>query len=365
MKRTLVVIAAIGLLFTTQIASAGGNTNLPQEGSSDTFTLAAYGDWPYSLSLLAQAPALLNSINSDPQVHMVIHVGDIHGGNMPCTGVGLDPRPATADPNWNQTIFNIFQQFQDPVIYTPGDNEWTDCHKTRAGSSGAPLNELASIRSLFFAHPGQTLGQQAIRLTTQAQKFDAAHPTDAQFVENLRWQKLNVVFVTLNVPGSNNDGLPWNGGAGAFLNEPARQQEVAERTAADMRWLQAAFEQAEAKQAGAVVVILQADLWDLSALAPGGDGLTGYRDLVQVLANLSIHFGRPVLLINGDSHIFEADHPLADPLSVTGRIYGTLAVPNLTRLTVEGAIDANEWLRLTVNPHSPEVFSWERIQYLP
>ena len=37
----------------------------------------------------------------------------------------------------------------------------------------------------------------------------------------------------------------------AFLNEAARQQEVAERTAADIRWLRAAFAQAQADDAKA------------------------------------------------------------------------------------------------------------------
>ena len=70
---------------------------------------------------------------------------------MPCTGAGLSPIPKDSDPTWNQKIFNLFAQFEDPLVYTPGDNEWTDCHETKEFSSGAPLNELAAVRSLFFA----------------------------------------------------------------------------------------------------------------------------------------------------------------------------------------------------------------------
>jgi hypothetical protein len=365
MKRSLVILAAIGLLLSTPIANAG-NSNLINTGPANPLTLAVYGDWPYSLDLLAAAPTLIHSINSDPKVRLVMHVGDIHSGSMPCTGAGLDPRPATSNPEWNQGIFNLFAQFKDPVVYTPGDNEWTDCHKTKEGSSGAPLNELASVRSLFFVHPGQTLGGREMEVETQAKEFDRAHPSDAQFVENVMWERSQVIFVTLNVPGSNNDTLPWSGGTGAFLNEAARQQEVAERTAADIRWLQAAFEEAREEHVKAVLIGLQANMWDPEALVPGGDGLNAYKPIVQTLADLSVLFGRPVLLINGDSHLFEVDQPLADPSSATGVIHGTQAVPNLTRITVQGSTNKpSEWLRLTIDPRSPQVFSWENVVYLP
>ena len=64
------------------------------------------------------------------------------------------------------------------------------------------------MRSQFFAKPGLTLGKEA-QVLSQAQHFDPAYPTDAQFVENVMWKQGKVVFVTLNVPGSNNDTLPW------------------------------------------------------------------------------------------------------------------------------------------------------------
>jgi hypothetical protein len=364
MTRVLLITASLLLSLG---AVAGADVGNPiNKGSKNPATLAVFGDWPYSLQLLNEAPLLIGSINSDPKVRLVLHVGDIHSGSMPCTGAGLSPLPPAADPNWNIGIYNLFQQFEDPVVYTPGDNEWTDCHKKKEGNgvigSGAPLNELAAVRGLFFADPGHTLGQRGKQVLTQGGEFDPAHPSDAQFVENVMWEESQVVFVTLNLPGSNNDGLKWTA---PFTDEAARTQEVAERTAADLRWLERAFAQAEADNARGVLVAVQADMWDPEALAPGGDGLNGYDGIVQKLADLSVHFGRPVLLINGDSHVYEADHPLADPTSAAGKIHNTQAVPNLTRITVEGSTAADEWLRLTIDPRSPELFSWERVQYLP
>jgi hypothetical protein len=290
-----------------------------------------------------------------------MHIGDIHSGSMPCTGAGLNPLPPGSSPGWNQGIFDLFERFRDPVVYTPGDNEWTDCHKKKELSSGAPLNELAAVRNLFFANPGITLGTQKRRVLTQARRFSPLYPSDAQFVENVMWQESRVVFAMVNMPGSNNDGLTWTA---PFTDETARAREAAQRTGAAIRWLQAAFSRAEQDDVKAVVIGLQADMWDPAAVVAGGDGLSNYTLFVHELANLSLHFRRPVLLINGDSHVFGSDLPLADPDSATGKIHGAPAVPNLTRITVQGSTTAPaEWLRLTIDPDKPGVFSWTNVVY--
>ena len=329
--------------------------------NNEKFTIAVFGDWPYNQTLFTSAPLLVNSINADPDVSLTIHVGDIHSGSMACTSAGIVPPITSSNPGWNQSIYYQFQQFKAPLVYTPGDNEWTDCHKTKEFQSGDPLKELASVRSLFFARPGKTLGLHEREVSSQAKYFDPAFPTDAQYVENVMWTEGKVVFVTVNMPGSNNDTLPWTNG---FQNPAAQAQEVANRTAADIRWLQAAFKQASEMRAKAVVVALQADMWDPAAVLPGGDGLSAYTPFVQQLANLSIDFRRPVLLLNGDSHLFEADHPLADSSSSTGIIHHTLSVPNLTRITVQGSTNAPaEWLRLSIDTTTPAVFSWRNVPY--
>jgi hypothetical protein len=55
-------------------------------------------------------------------------------------------------------------------------------------------------------------------------------------------------------------------------------------------------------------------------------------------------FGRPVLLVHGDEHVFEQQPSYA-------------GVPNLTRLETFGDT-AQNWLRVHVDPSSREVFSW-------
>jgi hypothetical protein len=351
---SMALLAAGCAAATSAMADDRGNSD-----SDRPLTVAVFGDWPYNQNLLDNAPLLINSVNSDRDVSLVIHVGDIHSGSTACTSAAILPPISTSNPGRNQEIYYQFQQFKDPVVYTPGDNEWTDCHKSKEKSSGNPLSELASVRSLFFARPGHTLGLNEKIVSTQARKFDPAYPADAKFVENVMWNSSGVVFVTVNMPGSNNDSTPWSG---SFANPGAQMQEVSERTDADIRWLQAAFDQARDNHAKAVVIIQQADMWDPEALASGELG--NYTHYVQKLADLSVQFGRPVLLLNGDSHVYGADHPLADPASATGKIHGTQAVANLTRITVQGSTNAPaEWLKLTIDPRKYEMFSWENIPY--
>jgi len=192
MKISFVIAATLcGAL----IAYAGDST--AKEKEDKKLTLAVYGDWPYSTELLTKAPLLIGSINSDPDVSLVLHVGDIHSGSMLCT------------PDWNQGIFNLFQQFEDPFVYTPGDNEWTDCHRPKEGNHD-PLGELANVRALFFPRPGHTLGEKPKRVFSQSEVFPFGSPSDRQYVENVIWKESQVVFVTLNLPGSNNDTVPWS-----------------------------------------------------------------------------------------------------------------------------------------------------------
>lgn len=357
MKR---LVSASVLVAATLCAHADPALLIPHPVATPV-TIAVFGDWPYAQLLLDNAPLLTGSVNADPKVSLVLHVGDIHSGSMPCTSADILPVLPGAVPGWNQKIYFQFQQFTKPFVYTPGDNEWTDCHKSKEKSSGAPLNELAAVRSLFFARPGHTLGLTDKTVMSQAQYFDPAFPADAAYVENVMWLDGEVAFVTINMPGSNNDTAPWTG---TFADPAAQANEVAVRTAADIRWLQSAFNLARDDHSRALVIGLQADMWDPAQLATGGDGLDQYTSFVQALADAVMAYGRPVLLLNGDSHLYEQDRPLADPASATGVIHHTQAVPNLTRITVQGSTNAPaEWLRLTINPDAPQPFTWTNVPY--
>src|SRR5262249_47670015 len=165
---------------------------------------------------------------------------------------------------------------------------------------------LELVRSIFFANPGVTLGGQKKHVVSQA-LMPGAHDADAKYVENVYWEQSRTLFVTLNIPGgSNNDRDVWYG---APTETAAQTQERTERTQADLDWLDAAFARATADGVDAVVLIVQADMWDLDG--KDASHLTGFDSLVDSIASHTTAFARPVILFNGDSHVYRSDNPLS------------------------------------------------------
>jgi len=123
-------------------------------------TYAVIGDMPYGKSKLDSMPQLIALINNDPAVQLVIHVGDIKSGsNSPCTDA------------YNATIKGLFDTFDDPLVYTIGDNEWTDCHVfSKNNGLYTPTERLHAVRTLFFPVPDRrwdgTRGRCSARPTT-------------------------------------------------------------------------------------------------------------------------------------------------------------------------------------------------------
>jgi Calcineurin-like phosphoesterase len=322
MRKLLVVaVAVLAATAATTVAIAGNGTPI-NTGSANELTVAAYGDTPYSPALQADQPRLIASINSDPKVDLVLHVGDTHSGSMPC------------DPSFNDLTFSWFESFKDPLVYTPGDNEWTDCHRAAEGNHD-PLAELASIRVQFFPTHGLSLGVRKKQLLYQSDSIP----------ENVMWEQSKVVFADISLPGSNNDLVPWSAPYNTAAYQAAQSQEVNGRTTADLDWLDNAFAQADADGAQGVVVFEQADMWDGPA-----SGLTGYTQVIAKLTTLAQAFGKPVLLIEGDSHNWKVDNPIA-------------AASNIQRVVVQGgASNPIAWLKLTITPNSPQLFTLENVQ---
>ena len=190
-------------------------------------------------------------------------------------------------------VKGVFDGFST-LVYTPGDNEWQDC----PNGSGW----LADIRRTFFS-TGNSLGTHPIQQFRQN-----------GVPENARWERGGVVFATVDVPG------PDGGGP----------------VGPDLAWIDSTFDRAVAAKAAAVMVIWQDD---------PTDGSSG--SLMAVLKRRAADFGRPVVLVHGDTHQHKLDHPWKD-------------VPNLTRLETFPGFTPT-WVKATVNPASPGVFSFVTI----
>ena len=313
----VVALALCAIPATAASAAEHGN------GTRGAFTLAVYGDAPYGTfqgdtAEFDATPAFIDSINADPDVSTVMHVGDIHSGKQYCTQA------------YDQSIADLWTRFADPLVYTPGDNEWTDCHKAGEGggaynpatgqidyvldpvtaepvdyASGNPVANLALIRSIFFASratpsaaapcascPRRRCPTALIRRRAVRRERDVGAARDpVRDDQRARWLEQRRRPV---VRGAN--GLTGAAGGGDAAN------------GADLRWLDAAFALAHADDAAGVVVVTQADMWDLDGKTPAH--LTNYEPIVSSLASHTTAFGKPVLLFNGDSHTYRSDNPL-------------------------------------------------------
>lgn len=317
MNRLLPAALALGLAAAASVlgispATAGGAS----DASAAPLEVALIADTPYGDAQRAQFPVLVDAINDDPQVRWVLHAGDIKSGSTTCD----DARFAD--------LAALYGTFADPFVLTPGDNEWTDCHRAAAGRY-LPTERLQAVRRDFYPEPGRTLGHREATVTTQADD-----PEHASYVENTRFTRSRVVFAAVHVVGSENDLEPWSGLLGG--DRPTeRLAEFEARRAAALDWIHEAFDEAERADAAGVLVMMQAE-----PLAT-----PGFQEIRDLLVQRAAAFERPVLLVHGDEHRYEQEPRYA-------------GVPNLTRLETFGDI-ATEWLRLTVDPRDPAVFRWQ------
>ncbi len=269
----------VGLL--ALLVALPGCAGAPQPPVAQSFALM--GDTPYSQAQANLLDSLIDQVNAEP-LAFAAHVGDITSGQGPC------------DDDWLHARKRQFERFRVPFVLLPGDNDWTDCHR----SGFDPMERLAKWRQLFCV-------QVALpRFVRQR----------GEHCENARWELENLVFVGLNVQGSNNN----------LGRTPAMDAEYAKRMRDVFAWLDEAA--AQVRQGKTLVVLMQANPF----LKPRGGSADGFATLREWLAQLArTHPGR-IVLVHGDTHQYRDDEPL----------------PGLRRIEVPGAPQVR-WLRAKVS----------------
>ena len=264
------------------------------------FKFVALGDMPYKIpDDYVRYERLIAEINRI-KPSFTLFIGDTKSGSSPCTN------------EYNLIVKKHFNQFSSPLIYSIGDNEWTDCHRPLAGAYD-PIERLQNLRKTFFAS-NMSLGKTQLELIRQAD-IDPKHD---KFVENSMWVKNHFLFVNLHIPGSNNN----------FERDDSAKQEYFERNEANLSWISRAFNTAMSKQYSGIVLFYQADIFYNRSQAV--DPASGYRDTLQTLSKRAQSFKKPVLLIHGDSHRLIIDQPLKS-------IDQKHVLENVIRLEVMGA----------------------------
>lgn len=290
---------------------------------AQSFSFAFIGDMPYGPESLVPFERVMAEINADKDVRFVMHGGDVKSGGERC------------DDALIQSRFTLYQKFRVPFVYTPGDNEWTDCHRVAAGQFN-PIERLAFVRKTFFPDPDVTTGGKKLHVVSQKHM-----PGFGDYVENVWFKERQVMFATVHVVGSNNGLEPWAGIDPADTAATPRADRIAEfssRQAAALAWLEEVFRQAS--DCRAVFLVMQADpRFDLKA----GDPLrAGFDAFLAKLQELVLASGKAVILAQGDSHTLIIDQPFP--------------TVRFTRLQTFGE-DKVHWVKIRVDPKATNIFT--------
>jgi len=328
------------------------DNNANGTGDNGVYAIGLWGDMPYSdEQALHGVPNLIADMNSQ-HLAFTAQDGDLKAGNG--TPGSITPTICSNDLYFQGLKY--LNSLTAPAIFTPGDNDWVDCDRAKNGGFNS-LERLDFERKLFFSTP-YSLGQHKILQEVQTDPICLGVTGNVACVENRRWHFGSVTYATLNIQGSCNNLCDTN----------PDSAEYAARNSADILWMQQTFEAAKARDSVAVMFITQADpgfdpsgsqgapLRDPNTLVEM-DGLPdGFHDFLFALRNEVVAFGKPVAYVHGDSHYFRIDRPLMNSQG--------FRVENFTRVETfgdhqeAGNNDVN-WLKVTVEVHSREVFSFQ------
>lgn len=311
--------AAVNGIFALKIVLTATLAGWGSLAAGETWRFAVIGDTPYSDSQRRELPRMLDAI-AEHHVDFIVHIGDIKNGQSRCDDAVFIDR---------QKLFDATPQ---PFIFVPGDNEWTDCRRVSNGAYD-PLERLDYLRTLFWLQP-KSLGRKTIALERQP----------GAYREHSRFRLGPVLFVTLNLPGDDNN----------YGRRDEPRPEFTERNPAVLAWLTDSFALARREHLAGIVLMFQAN--------PGfrnfSEGLPhrGFREFLETLRRETLRFPGQVVAVHGDSHISRIDQPLRDG---NGKRIG-----NFTRVETHGYPQMG-WTRGIVDTDSPTLFRFETHPWPP
>lgn len=289
---------------------------------AEPLAFGLFGDTPYNHWEREHLPDLIAEMDGE-NLAFVVHDGDIKSGSEVCSDELL------------QGVLAVFKKSATPLVYVPGDNEWTDCHR-RSNGHYDPLERLDRLREWFFSGD-LALGQRPLKLQRQS-----SDPAFAKYRENVRWEAGGALFVGMNLPGSDNNFNGTRHGGGPVA-------EFIERSAANKVWLAQAFALARSRKLAGILIVIQGNPGFEDANA--GKPSPGYRDFLSQLREETRNFAGQVVLVHGDTHHHQIDQPMQDPATKE-------TVKNFTRVETIGSPFFG-WVKGTVDATDQQVFRFQ------
>jgi hypothetical protein len=339
-------LIATALVFAGLLGTFGLAHDRDDDRDEGSYAIGLWGDVPYSD---AQATIGVPNLIADMNRHdlaFTAHDGDLKTGNG---------APICSDALY-YTALTRFNSLNAPAIFTPGDNDWTDCDRPNNGGVNS-LQQLDRERAIFFSTPF-SLGKHRVKQDVQATPLCRSFGGPlVPCVENRRWTFGGVTYATLNIQGSCNNRC----------GDGADEDEWTYRNAANIAWMRETFAQASARHAAAVMFISQADPGfgpieidgpsrDPQTLAETDANPDGFQEFLVALREEAIAFGKPVAYVHGDSHYFRVDKPLLDRNGA--RVENFTRVETFGDHAEAGSNDVN-WVKVLVSARSREVFAYQ------
>jgi hypothetical protein len=296
-------IIALVIIFSANTSESSVKRIALNDPTTNKVSFVAIGDMPYK----KQEISMLTAPNGDivkairkfnPDV--LVHFGDIKAGGVPCTDELLIRR--------REQLFNLLP-FK--TVFAPGDNDWTDCDRKSLTPRFNELERLNFLRTHYFSGDGNKLTRDVTNLTRQP-----------QFIENATWAINNLIFGTINVPGTNNGRVSIElGNVNEVLDEADR------RDAFNEAWVNQLFEQAS--NANGLVITFQADLYQPSrkkypvkCSVEKRSQCDGYMKIREQIEQKSAESNKPVLIIHGDTNAYCFHQPMVKQASNFWRLNG-------------------------------------------
>jgi len=246
-------------------------------------TIVVLADTPYSdkEKVMLQGPdGILYQLINQANPSAVLHLGDFKSGGEACTDKVLSE---------HKLLLN--QITPGKLIFTPGDNDWTDCDRASLTQRFDELERLDFLLELIHeTRPLLDINLPNLR-TQQRQR------------ENKLWINDRLAVSTLHLVGTS------NGRVEITQSDPAKARKRAdERDQANFSWLKEI--EAQAKDFDALIIGFQADIYQQSVVQAtvcddsgliACDAFIAYRQAFKAIAK---RLNKPVLVSHGDTGDF-------------------------------------------------------------
>jgi len=308
------------LFFTTLVLLTPSSlaSDLVHSTTEKSTRFVVIGDMPYTdteYALLEHPDGAIAKAIKALNPPVLIHLGDFKRGRLSCT-----------DELYKDSYRQIAHLNPHKIVYTPGDNEWTDCDRFTTSARYDELERLNTLRQIFFHQDQYQLSKDIPGLIRQK-----------DFIENALWKIGPVVFATLHIPGTNN-------GRKEILrsNIEAALDTADNRDQSNEKWLQQLFATAESAQA--VIIAFHADIFEFDYKKPACSienrtECDGYRMLRELIKTKASESNKPILVIHGDTQAYCLHQPYA-------------GIPNLWRLNAPGDIKYIDASQILFDPEN-------------